>query len=135
MTGVGQVLSPKRLFCKIRSSHKITGCPSWKPGKAEVEMDGVGRETFDHHLYRYIKYVCMYLFWLFWVFVAVCEFSLVLVSRGYSLLRVAPLIAEHRALGRVDSIVVAHWLSCLEVSRMFLDQGLNPCPLHWRADS
>ena len=62
MTGVGQVLSARRPFCKIRSSHKITGYPFWKPGKAEVEMDGVGREMFNHHLYIYIKYIFMYLF-------------------------------------------------------------------------
>lgn len=54
MTGVGQVLLARRPFCKIRSSHKITGYPFWKPGKAEVEMDGVGCEMFNHHLYIYI---------------------------------------------------------------------------------
>ena len=70
MMGVGQVLSPKRPFCKTRSSHKITWYPFWRPRKAEVEIDGVGRETFNYHLYIhtyiymyiYIKYIFMYLF-------------------------------------------------------------------------
>ena len=26
-------------------------------------------------------------------------------------------------------------LSCPEASGIFLDQGLNPCPLHWQTDS
>ena len=50
-------------------------------------------------------------------------------------MQVAPLFVEHGALGRVDSVVVVHWLCCLEVPRMFLDQGMNPYPLHWKADS
>ena len=59
MTGVSQVLLARRPFCKIRSSHKITGYPFWKPGKAEVEMDGVGREMFNHHFYIHI-YIYIY---------------------------------------------------------------------------
>ena len=27
------------------------------------------------------------------------------------------------------------WLSCSEVCKIFLDQGSNPCLLHWQADS
>ena len=30
---------------------------------------------------------------------------------------------------------VAHRLSCPMACRIFPDQGLNPCPLHWHADS
>ena len=33
------------------------------------------------------------------------------------------------------SVVVAHGLSCLEACGFFPDQGSNPCPLHWQADS
>ena len=35
----------------------------------------------------------------------------------------------------MGSIVVAHRLSCCVACGIFLDQGLNLCPLHWQADS
>ena len=62
-------------------------------------------------------------FWLCWVFVAACGLSLVVASAGYSLLRCA------------GSVVVAHGLSCSAACGIFPDQGSNPCPLHWQADS
>ena len=33
------------------------------------------------------------------------------------------------------SVVVAHGLSCSVACGILPDQGLNPCPLHWQADS
>ena len=30
---------------------------------------------------------------------------------------------------------MAHRLSCFAGCGVFLDQGLNPCPLHWQLDS
>ena len=33
------------------------------------------------------------------------------------------------------SVVVAHGLSCSTACGIFLDQGLNPCPLHCHVDS
>ena len=42
---------------------------------------------------------------------------------------------EAWALGCADSVVGVQGLSCLEVCEIFLYQGPNPCPLHWRADS
>ena len=30
---------------------------------------------------------------------------------------------------------MAHGLSCSTTCEIFLDQGSNPCPLHWQADS
>ena len=36
---------------------------------------------------------------------------------------------EHRL------VVVVHGLSCSRPWRIFPDQGWNPCPLHWQADS
>ena len=35
----------------------------------------------------------------------------------------------------MGSVVVAHGLSCSTACGMFRDQGLNPYPLHWQADS
>ena len=37
--------------------------------------------------------------------------------------------------GHVGSVVVAHGLRCSMVCRIFLDQGSNPCLLHWQVDS
>ena len=39
---------------------------------------------------------------------------------------------EHRLS---SSVVVAHGLSCFTACGIFLDQGSNPCPLHWQVDS
>ena len=36
---------------------------------------------------------------------------------------------------RAGSVVVAHRLSCSAAFGIFPDQGPNPCPLHWQADS
>ena len=33
------------------------------------------------------------------------------------------------------SVVVAHGLCCSVACGIFLDQGWNPCPLQWQADS
>ena len=53
------------------------------------------------------------------------------------LIAVASLVAEHRLqwLQCGDSVVVAHGLSCSAAYGIFPDQGSNPCPLHWQADS
>ena len=51
--------------------------------------------------------------------------SLVAVSRAHSLV-------VHGLLIAVASPVVEHGLSCPEAYRIFLDQGVNPCPLHWQ---
>ena len=39
------------------------------------------------------------------------------------------------ALECVGSIDVVHGLSCSTACGIFLDQGLNSCPLHWQVDS
>ena len=36
---------------------------------------------------------------------------------------------------RAGSVVVAHGPSCPVACGIFPDQGSNPCPLHWQADS
>ena len=64
-----------------------------------------------------------------------CGLSLVVVSGGYSLAAVcrllitaASLAAEHRFYGTWASVVVALGLSC-PTACIFLDKGLNLCPL------
>ena len=52
---------------------------------------------------------------------------------GLSLSRPLPL----RSTGSrcTGSVVVAHGPNCSVACGIFPDQGLNPCPLHWQADS
>ena len=90
-------------------------------------------------------------FWLYWVFVSVRGLSPVAASGGHSSSRCAGLSlsqplplrstgsrqADSRRAGsrRAGSVVVAHGLSCSAACGIFPDQGSNPCPLHWQADS
>ena len=46
----------------------------------------------------------------------------------------ASLVAEHRPRC-AGSAIVAHGPSRSAACGIFLDQGSNPCPLHWQADS
>ena len=52
---------------------------------------------------------------------------------GLSLLR--PLLLWSTGSRRAGSVVVAHKPGCSVACGIFPDQGLNPCPLHWQADS
>ena len=67
--------------------------------------------------------------------------SLVAASGGHSSSRCAglslsrPLLLRSTGSRRASSVVVAHGLSCSVVCGIFPDQGSNPCPLHWQADS
>ena len=42
---------------------------------------------------------------------------------------------EHVGFSSCSSRALEHRLHCPEASRIFLDQGLNPCRLHWQMDS
>ena len=85
-------------------------------------------------------YLFIYL-WLCWVFVSVLGLSLVAASggpsssrcTGLSLLR--PLLLRSTGSRRAGSAIVAHGPSCSAACGIFPDQGSNPCPLHWEADS
>ena len=98
-------------------------------------------------VFYFFNYLIIY-FWLCWVFVAAHRLSLVEASGGYSSLRCAGFSlrwllllwstgSRHAGseLWHVGSVVVAHGLSCSAACGIFPDQGLNPCPLHWLADS
>ena len=76
-----------------------------------------------------------------WVFVSVWGLSLVAASGGHSSSRCAglslsrPLLLRCTGSRRAGSVVVAHGPSCSTACGIFPDQGSNPCPLHWQADS
>ena len=53
--------------------------------------------------------------------------------RGLSLSR--PLLLQSTGSRRAGSVIVAHGPSCSAACGILPDQGSNPCPLHWQADS
>ena len=79
--------------------------------------------------------------WLCWVFISVQGLSLVAASGGHSSSRCTglslsrPLLLQSTGSRRAGSVVVAHGPSCSVARGIFPDQGSNPCPLHWQADS
>ena len=85
-------------------------------------------------------YLCIYS-WLCWVFVSVWGLSLVAASGGHSSSRCTglslsrPLLLQSIGSRRKGSVVVAHGPSCSAACGIFPDQGSNPCPLRWQADS
>ena len=92
----------------------------------------------------FLKFNFIYLFiylWLCWVFVSVRGLSPVVASGGHSSSRCAglslsrPLLLRSTGSRRAGSVVVAHGPSCSAACGIFPDQGSNPCPLHWQADS
>ena len=80
-------------------------------------------------------------FWLCWVFISVQGLSLVAASGGHSSSRCAglslsqPLLLRSTGSRHAGSAIVAHGPSCSAACGIFPDQGSNPCPLHWQADS
>ena len=52
---------------------------------------------------------------------------------GLSLSR--PLLLRSTGSRRAGSVAVAHGPSCSAACGIFPDEGSNPCPLHWQADS
>ena len=87
-----------------------------------------------------LNYLFIY-FRLCWVFVSVQGLSLVAASGGHSSSRCVglslsrPLPLQSTSSRRTGSVVVAHGPSCSAACGIFPDQGSNPRPLHWQADS
>ena len=102
-------------------------------------MPGICR-IIDKILLHLFIYLFIYL-WLCWVFVSVRGLSLVVASGGHSSSRCAglslsrPLLLRSTGSRRAGSAIVPHGPSCSAACGIFPDQGLNPCPLHWQADS
>ena len=101
-------------------------------------------------VYVYVYILMWTFFWLCWVFLAACGLTLDEMNGGYSLvvvlrlfIMVASLAMEcRRALSAQVLVVVACWLQssgsvavvhglrCSTACGIFMDRGLNPCPLH-----
>ena len=95
-------------------------------------------------LFCFVFFNFIYLFiyfWLCWVFVSVRGLSPAAASGGHSSSRCAglslsrPLPLWSTGSRRAGSAIVAHGPSCSVACGIFPDQGSNPCPLHWQADS
>ena len=90
--------------------------------------------TFNYHSF-------IYLFWLCCVLVSVRGLPPVAASGGHSSSWRAgpslsrPLLLQSTGSRRAGSVVVAHGPSCSAACGMLPDQGSNPCPLRWQADS
>ena len=96
---------------------------------------------FNHGFMSFFFLFFFFFFWLCWVFISVRELSPVAASGGHSSSRCAGLSLSRplplRSTGSrcAGSVVVAHGPSCFAACGIFPDQGTNPCPLHWQADS
>ena len=94
------------------------------------------------HFFFFKLFIYLFIyFWLCWVFVSMRGLSLVAASGGHSSLRCAglslswPLLLRSTGSRRAGSVIVAHGPSRSAAYGIFPDQGSNPCPLHWQADS
>ena len=103
--------------------------------------------------YFYLSYVVSFLFfvfffinlfiyfWLCWVLASVRGLSPVAASGGHSSSRCAglsltrPLPLRSTGSRRAGPAAVAHGPSRSAARGILPDQGSNPCPLHWQADS
>ena len=96
---------------------------------------------FSFFFLKLLLFIYLFIFWLCWVFVSVRGPSLAAASGGHSSSRCVgpspswPLLLRSTGSSRAGSVVVAHRPSCSAACGIFPDQGSNPCPLHWQADS
>ena len=115
---------------------KISGCQEgWGV------MHRWSTEKFLFCLFVFFNLFIYVYFWLCWVFVSVRGLSLVAASGGHSSSRCTglslsrPLLLQSTGSRHAGSVVVAHGPSCSAACGILPDQGSNPCPLHWQADS
>ena len=107
-----------------------------------VKLLNVGSFFFFFLTFGFIFiFILLIYLWLCWVFVSVWGLSLVAASGGHSSSPCAglslsrPLLLRSTGSRRAGSVILAHGPSCSAACGIFPDQGSNPCPLHWQADS
>ena len=105
------------------------------------DLPGPGLEPVSPALADDFFLILFIYLWLCWVFVSMRGLSPVAASGGHSSSRCAglslsrPLLLRSTGSRRAGSVIVAHRPSCSAACGIFPDQGSNPCPLHWQADS
>ena len=116
----------------------------WYFSKVFTMMHYGEDRVFLENIYIYFFQIFIYLFiylWLGWAFVSVWGLSPVAASGGHSSSRCAglspprPLPLQSTGSRRAGSAIVAHGPRRSVACGIFPDQGSNPCPLHWQADS
>ena len=124
---------------------KVTMCEAhFKSHLLWQEQGPPSATTVADILGLFFFFIFIYLFiylWLCWVFISVRGLSPVVASGGHSSSRCAglslswPLLLRSTGSRRAGSVIVAHGPSCSVARGILPDQGSNPCPLHWQADS
>ena len=111
----------------------VPTCKSIVSGELTSILRGAGHVN---QLWAYLSIYLFIYFWLCWVFVSVRGLSLIAASGGHSSSRCAGLsLSQPLLLRSTGSVVVAHGPSCSAACGILPDQGSNPRPLHWQADS
>ena len=101
--------------------------------KDQIYRENVLLISFKFYLFIYL--------WLCWVLISVRGLSPVVASGGHSSSQCAglppsrPLPLWSTGSRRAGSVIAAHGLSCSVACGILRDEGSNPCPLHWQADS
>ena len=97
------------------------------------------RESRTFFFFQFFSYNFNFIYLFIYLFLAVlglrfcARATLHHGARASSLSR--PLLLRGTGSRRTGSVIVAHGPSCSTACGIFPDQGLNPCPLHWQAES
>ena len=109
---------------------------------AYIQNRNLITDSFFFCLWLFFKFIYLFIyFWLCRVLVSVRGLSPVAASGDHSSLRCTglslsrPLSLWSTGSRRAGSVLVAHGPSCSAACGIFPDQGSNPCPPHWQADS
>ena len=136
LPGEGLCQCPQRGLGQVWMRQSDAESPAWGSRQTHASLTHL-----CFFCFCFFKIYLFIYFWLCWVFVSVRGLSLVAASGGHSSSRCAglslsrPLLLRSTGSTRAGSEVVAHGPSCSAARGIFPDQGSNPCPLHWQADS
>ena len=131
-------LTSSTLARESRKIRQFSLCLWWSVFDLNNSKKWTSRHLTPVILFKF--YLFIYL-WLRWVFVSVRGLSPVATRGDHSSWQCAglslsrPLLLRSTGSRRAGSVVVAHGPSCSAACGIFPDQGSNPCPLHWQADS
>ena len=124
----------------VKMGYKVRDKTKWCKSHIGTSCCSSTYFLFFFFFLRNVVYLFIY-FWLRWVFVSVRGLSPVAASGGHSSSRCAgpspsrPLLLRSTGSRSAGSVIVAHGPSRSAAYGIFPDQGSNPCPLHWQADS
>ena len=131
------------IVCASKSLPYLAPPPFFSPLTITTCLFSISMSLFQFsYIHPFVFFLSFFLYlWLCWVSVSVRGLSPVAASRGHSPSRCAglslsrPLLLRSTGSRRAGSAIVAHGPNCSAACGILPDQGLNPCPLHWQADS